>query len=765
MAKTTPHPPHAPAPGTSGADFIDALPDAMIAVDPAFRITAVNAEAVRRFGAVAGVGGDFWDLFPDAIELARDTHYRRAMTDRTAARFEHPHTQSGLSYTVRCRPLPAGMVVVLTDVSDLKRVEASVLARENRYRLMFELSPQPMVMYDAETRLILMVNHAAGTLYRCPRDSLIGTDVISLAAEPMRPALLAMLAARGASLATGVNRTRHLRCDGTEVDVEVTSHGFTADGQPIRVIQVVDITDQKTAGEKLRASEELYRTLGEAMPVLTWAMNPDGVFEYVNQRFTTVTGMNTGDIARTNGRDLIHPDDLPRVLHQWETGKTTRMPVEAQVRLKVDGGEFRWHLARMAPLMADDGTIARWLGVAADIDELKQTQAELRTAKEAAELANTRKDQFLALLSHELRTPLTPALLTASSIKNDPDLPPDFREAIDLICEQIELEAHLIDDLLDLTRITRGKFFLQPKPLDGSALVQKAVDAARPVVESAGLKLSVDLGAESGGVFADPKRILQVLNNLLGNAAKFTPAGGTVTVRTFNIPEMSDHGPVEDFVIEVSDTGVGIEPEILPHIFNAFEQGEQSITRRYGGLGLGLTIGRAIAEAHGGALSATSEGPGKGATLALRLRLQADATPEATAPRVDPKPDAGVSILLVDDHLPTLRMLSLLLEKLGHSVRAVASPADALEAARQEKPDLLVSDIGMPGKSGWSLLADLRAAVGPDFTAIAVSGYGTDEDLKQSKAAGFAEHLVKPIDADDLRAAISRVLRHWKGSI
>jgi PAS domain S-box-containing protein len=763
MAKTTPQPQALPQPssppGTAAGEFLDALPDALIALDSAFRITGINAEALRRFGPVARVGGDFWNLFPDAVELARDTHYRRAMTERTSARFEHPHTQSGLSYTVRCSPLPAGMLVVFTDVSELKRAEASVLARENRYRLMFELSPQPMVMYDAETRLILMVNHAAGVLYRCPRESLVGTDVVNLAAESSRASVLRMLANLTASHGTRVTRTRHLRCDATEVEVEVTSHGFTADGRPIRVIQVVDITEQKVAGEKLRTSEELYRTLGEAMPVLTWAMSPQGVFEYVNQRFTTVTGMSNGDIVRSTGRELIHPDDLPRLLHQWETGQTTRMPVEAQVRLKVDGGDFRWHLARMAPLVAGDGTIARWLGVAADIDELKQTQSELRTAKEAAELANTRKDQFLALLSHELRTPLTPALLTASSIKDDPDLSPDFREAIHLICEQIELEAHLIDDLLDLTRITRGKFFLQPKPLDGRALVQKAVDAARPVVEAAGLNLVVDLKAETGAIVADPKRILQVLNNLLGNAAKFTPAGGTVTVTTSNRRRTSDQGPVDDLVTEVADTGVGIEPEILPHIFNAFEQGEQSITRKYGGLGLGLTIGRAIAEAHGGALSASSQGAGKGATLTLRLRLQPDATPEAAAPRADPKPDAGVSILLVDDHLPTLRMLSLLLGKLGHRVRAVASPADALEAAKQEKPDLLVSDIGMPGKSGWSLLADLRAAVAPDFPAIAVSGYGTDEDLKQSKAAGFADHLVKPIDADDLRAAISRVLQ------
>ncbi len=297
-----------------------------------------------------------------------------------------------------------------------------------------------------------------------------------------------------------------------------------------------------------------------------------------------------------------------------------------------------WFLVRLAPLTDPAGRVIRWVGTATDVDELKRAQADLPASapEDAAEHANEAKDQFLAVLSHELRTPLTPVLLTASALQVDPALTDDVREAVAMIVEQVELEAKLIDDLLDLTRIARGKFILNLQRLDGHDLVRRSVEVCRATIDAAGVGLTVDLAAADRHLHADPTRIQQVLCNLLANAAKFTPAGGRV-VR----PHPTERSAAATFVVEVSDTGVGIDAEALPRIFNAFEQGERSITRRFGGLGLGLTIGRTIADMHGGSLTAASGGPGRGATLTLRLPVVAPPAPAAAVPPAPGRPPAA----------------------------------------------------------------------------------------------------------------------------
>jgi len=376
---------------------------------------------------------------------------------------------------------------------------------------------------------------------------------------------------------------------------------------------------------------------------------------------------------------------------------------------------------------------------------------EMRRQKDEAEAASHAKDHFLATLSHELRTPLNPIMLVASALVKRADLAPDLLQDLEVIRTSAQLEARLVDDLLDLTRITRGKIDLQLDQVHVHQAVRYTIDACAAELPAERKPLILtDLRAEQDTVLADPARLSQVLWNLLRNAVKFTPHTGTITVRTANTD-----GAI---CIEVIDTGIGIDPEILPRIFDAFDQGSPMVTRQFGGLGLGLTIAQALVKLHGGTLSAHSAGRGEGATFSIRLPLH---VPLAAAQEPDDS-DPGVagprhvveSVLLVEDHVPTAAVLKRILAAEGFAVEHAATVKAALELARDRSFDLVISDIGLPDGTGRDLLPLLRDRKIP---AIAVSGFGMESDLDLSREAGFVAHLVKPITIDALLGALKRV--------
>jgi nitrogen-specific signal transduction histidine kinase/ActR/RegA family two-component response regulator len=368
-----------------------------------------------------------------------------------------------------------------------------------------------------------------------------------------------------------------------------------------------------------------------------------------------------------------------------------------------------------------------------------------------AEAANRAKDQFLAVLSHELRTPLTPALVAAELLERRTDLPPDVGEAAAMIRRNVELEVKLIDDLLDLTRVTRGKLQLDRAPVDLHETVKHAAEACGGEARAKGLTLALDLQAAPAAVMGDATRLQQVLWNLVKNAVKFTPAGGRVTVRTRR-PAGADRVQVE-----VADTGVGIDPAVLPRIFDAFEQGGAAVTRQFGGLGLGLAISKALVELHGGTLTAASDGPGRGATFVLALPAAA-AGPAAPVRPAARNGDglAGVRVLLVEDNADTARVMGRVLQGWGCAVTAAGSVAAAAAAAGEGAFDLVLSDLGLPDGSGHDLMRQLAARHG--LRGIALSGYGMEADVRESLAAGFAEHLTKPVDLERLEAALRRLV-------
>jgi signal transduction histidine kinase/pSer/pThr/pTyr-binding forkhead associated (FHA) protein len=411
--------------------------------------------------------------------------------------------------------------------------------------------------------------------------------------------------------------------------------------------------------------------------------------------------------------------------------------------------------------------IAGQISVAVDnarlLDEARGRQARLEDLAQAAEAARLQaeeagraKDRFLAMLSHELRTPLTPAILAITGLLDDPSTPGPLRPDLEAARRGIMLEARLVDDLLDLTRIGSGKLRIQSERVEVHALVHQALAACRDHLTDRALIVELELGASATHVEADPARFQQILWNLIKNAIKFTPDPGTITIRTTN-RAATEPGRPDRMVLEVRDTGIGIAPEMLPRIFNVFEQGGDEVTLRFGGLGLGLAISRAVAELHGGTLSAASEGLGRGSTFCLELDV-APALPAAgTSTPADGQADrsgTAIRILLVEDNSDTLKVMTRLLTRRGYQVAAAANLAAALACAETAEFDLLISDIGLPDGSGFDLLPKLCAR--RPIPGIALSGYGMESDLRRSVEAGYVAHLIKPVDVAALEAAIRK---------
>jgi two-component system CheB/CheR fusion protein len=364
--------------------------------------------------------------------------------------------------------------------------------------------------------------------------------------------------------------------------------------------------------------------------------------------------------------------------------------------------------------------------------------------------ANTAKDQFLALLSHELRNPLSPVITMVSELDRMINSP-DARNALEIIRRNVELEARLIDDLLDITRIAHGKLQLTPEPLNAHRAIHRALEICQRELDAKRLDVRLDLAATSFYVKADPARFQQVLWNLIKNAVKFTPRG-LITIR-------SNNDGAGSLVIEVTDTGIGITQERLARLFKPFEQGESSITRRFGGLGLGLAISKAMIEAHGGALKVRSAGKDHGATFTVELATiatPADVKESAPAPTL-----AGGSprhkILLVDDHEDTCTGMRMILERRGYGVKTAHDVRSALEIAGRYPFELLISDLGLPDGTGFDLMKELRRRCGPSIRGVALSGFGMESDIERSMEAGFEVHLIKPVNLERLNEILRRV--------
>jgi signal transduction histidine kinase/DNA-binding response OmpR family regulator len=364
--------------------------------------------------------------------------------------------------------------------------------------------------------------------------------------------------------------------------------------------------------------------------------------------------------------------------------------------------------------------------------------------------ANRAKDQFIAVLSHELRTPLTPVLATIAGMQADNRLSQETQDDLKVIRRNVELEARLIDDLLDLTRISKGKIELQLEVVDANELLREAANICRNDIAEKCIELVLDISAKQRWVKGDATRLQQVFWNLIKNAVKFTAGKGRIVLESFNSPD-------GDLCVRVSDTGIGIEPEILPRIFLAFEQGRSSITRQFGGLGLGLAISKALVDQHKGTLVAESSGKDKGATFLVTIPTTQEVPQQSKfhTPRlVQPTPARTIRALLVEDHRDTARVMAKLLKGNGYNVDCAATFTEAVQFLKSNAYDVLVSDIGLPDGTGLDLMRQARTQ---NLVGIALSGFGMEHDIKRSKEAGFSVHLTKPLNFQLLIEAIERL--------
>jgi len=469
----------------------------------------------------------------------------------------------------------------------------------------------------------------------------------------------------------------------------------------------------------------------------------DGLVLYCNLRYAE---MLKTPLERVIGASLVTgiSDDVWKKVSAVFTGPGEIVKHECRLQC-ADGGSLAVHLT--ASWLPTTGQNVLCM-VVTDLTAQK-SQQELRLARDLAERSNLAKDAFLAALSHELRTPLTPALLATAALEERTDLPDQVRGDLAMIRRNIELEARLIDDLLDLTRIASGKLELHPSPIDVHAVVRCALEICRADLERKQLHCELNLRAEQTATVGDAIRLQQALWNLISNAIKFTAPGGQVTISTGN----SSCGSIW---VEISDTGIGFEPESSLLLFKAFAQGGRHVTRQFGGLGLGLAISSSILAAHDGTIRAESRGPLLGASFTaewpLRPALAASAPPvEAGAPA--PNVARRLRILLVEDHADTRKTLEHYLTSVQNDVKSAPTAHQALALAEIQTFDLVVSDLGLPDEGGGlAMMRELRALHG--LRGIAVSGYGMAEDVAQSRDAGFIHHLTKPIRLEQLKGLI-----------
>lgn len=720
-------------------------------------------------GLASALGKTDDELWPPATALRFREGDRAALASGGATQVDEPSTDRDgsshhwLSLKFRIgddeRPLIGGISV---DATERIAQERALRESEARYRALFESNPLPMWVYEVDSLRFLAVNEAAVRTYGYTADEFLAMRITDIRPIEDVPALLARVGVVRNAGQSEETTWRHRRKDGSILDVEISSHAFTFEGRAARLVLAHDITARRRAEEGLRINRERLDLVLKAVELGVWYGDvPSGGFT-LDERARSHHGLAPGEAVTLDGvLARIHPDDRAAVRGAVERAMAEAADYDATYRISAADGPPRWVRAIGRSFADASGRVARFDGITIDVTRQQEAEARLREATGAAVEANRAKDRFLAVLGHELRTPLTPILAAVSSLLDAPPRGPaplwtdeQVAETFAMIRRNVELETRLINDVLDVARVQRGQLRLQIETVDLHRVLREAVDICRDEILVSGLDVRLALGAPDHFVEADPARVLQIAWNLIHNAAKFSPPGARLTIRTANPPRAGDDLPT--IVAEFEDSGVGMGPDVLARVFEPFEQGDSPARRRIGGLGLGLAIGRSIAEAHGGRLTATSPGRGLGSTF--RLELKTTARPEPMVPDTRDLDGSAAapsrSVLLVEDNRDTARYLAALLGHRGYRVSTASGIAEAAEAASGAPFDVMISDIELPDGSGLDLMRRLRGKL----VGVAVSGFGSESDVQLSLEAGFSAHLTKPLDFARLEATIRDAL-------
>ncbi len=561
---------------------------------------------------------------------------------------------------------------------------------------------------------------------------------------------------------------------------------FDNQGKPLYMSGAcTDVTNRRQAAEALRENEERLRAMFNQAAVGIAVASLEGRFLDMNKKFSDILGFSADELRQRTFMDLTHPDDLASTRGSVAMLLSGAIPeYSLEKRYIRSDGMVVWSLSTVTLLRNAAGEPQRFLGVIEDITARKHTESENarlyeaaqqaaeerrtlleseRAARSAAERLSHVKDEFLATLSHELRTPLNAILGWAQVLRSSAKDRVDLLKGLETIERNARVQTQLIEDLLDMSGIASGKVRLAVQPIAPIDFIEAAVNTVKPAADAKGIHLETRLDSGVGRISGDAGRLQQVVWNLLSNAIKFTPTGGTITIELGRVK-----GHVQ---ISVSDTGVGISPEFIPHLFERFRQGDASTTRKYGGLGLGLSIVQSLVEMHGGTVRVTSEGQGRGTTVVVQLPVsvvypadagnRAESQPRsgAAAPGL-PGELAGLRVLVVDDQPDARELIHRVLEDCGAEIVTARTADEALRLVETCKPDVVVSDIGMPEVDGFELLKRIRA-LGPDrggrVPAIALTALARSEDRIRALRAGFVVHVSKPVDPSELVATVASV--------
>jgi PAS domain S-box-containing protein len=792
---------------------LNSIGDAVVATDEMGTVTFLNpvAEQLTGWTLIEARGlslAEVMPIFNVRTGLPAEDLVARVMRERVIIGLAN-HTvlrrRDGKEFAIEDSAAPMfktdgtirGMILVFHDVTEKYARERLLRASEDRAGAIVETSLDGVLLMDT-SGIITGWNAAAERIFGWSREEVLDKELAAyIIPERLRESHrkgLAHLLATGKGPVLGRRlELPALRCDGTEFPVELSINPLPGSGPKMFVGFIRDISQRRAAEAELAERSSLATLRAEVGALLSstdaietvlhgccdllvrhldaafarvWTLDDSGtvlVLDASAGLYTHLDGAHArvpvgqfkiGRIAKSRrahlSNDVANDPNIsdPEWAAQEGMVAFAGYPLIAEGELLGVVALFARHVLSQN-VLGDLAPIAD--AIAASLAR-RHVQIALIAEKERAESSARAKDNFLAALSHELRTPLTPVLMTAAALQEDERLPEDVRSQLSMIERNIALESRLIDDMLDLTRLTKGKLTMREEVCDVHSLIGLVVEILRDEARSKPVSVEVDLAARRSGLRGDPARLQQVFWNLLRNAIKFTPAGGRVTIRTRDETD-------ERLRIEVIDTGIGLREEALDQIFQPFEQAGDDSDHRFGGLGLGLAIARAIVDLHGGSVHAESAGVGLGANFIVELPGVGEQARGVSAPSTPSMASSGainqppLRLLIVEDHEATRAVLKRLLLRSGHQVVTAGSVAAATAAAQAGNFDVVISDLGLPDGTGIEVMTRLRQLF-PNIRGIALSGYGMEKDLKRSQEAGFTIHLVKPVDLDQLRRAL-----------
>ncbi|HEY9421286.1 MAG TPA: PAS domain S-box protein [Thermoanaerobaculia bacterium] len=638
---------------------------------------------------------------------------------------------------------PVGVVLVFRDVTERRRAE------EAQTRLAaIVASSQDAIVSKTLDSIIQTWNAGAERIFGYKAEEAVGRS-ITLIIPPERldeeREILARLT-RGEAIEH--YETVRMAKDGRRLNISLTISPLRdAEGHIIGASKVArDITERRQAEEALRASEQRFRTLTAYAPVGIFLTDRNGDCLFVNECWCEMAGLSPEEARGQGWASALHPEDRERVSQEWYAAAEEGRPFLSEYRFRTPQGKVTWLQGRAVRLLNRAGEVSEYIGTLTDI-------TERREAVEALKEADRRKDEFLALLAHELRNPLAPlrnGLQVLRLAAGDANLIARSRDMMD---RQLSHMVRLIDDLFDISRISRNKMELRRSRVLLADVISNAVETARPAIEAAGHELTVSLPPEPVPLNADLTRLAQVFGNLLNNSVKYTERGGQIWLTATR-----DGGQV---VVTVRDTGIGIPAYALPSIFNMFSQVDRSIERSTGGLGIGLALVKGLVEMHGGTVEAASPGEGKGSTFTVRLPVQQDGAEPSPETAAEQWPDSAESkrrILVVDDNQDSAASMAMMLELLGNEVRTAHNGVEGVELAEQFRPQVILMDIGMPRLNGYEATRRIREQPwGRGMSVIALTGWGQEADRAKSAEAGCDGHLVKPVNLSDLEKLLMKL--------